>query len=652
MSSSLQKGEGTAKNTRVPGNVPPSRRRLVPLLVLLCAAAVALPISRKLLLSRPPVPPASAKLQVKMKYWSDRIQKDPSDVQAYVELGKLDVLAGYYTDATRRFYTARALGAQDRDFILSLGRALIFLGHFDEAKAETGKAVTLMPDSVRAICQLADVYDAENDRAGASRALTSYVEKHPGIHNDSSPAGKATLIQFLYYFLSEADTDRALQIADDLIREAPERPEGYAVSGQILVARKQYPEAIKRLEKALSIAQDEAAIHYSYGMALIAVGREPEAMVQWQKCLAMDPNMMNAYSRLAECYDRRHDYNHTVIALQKVALYNLSDAGAAAATAFAYGKLGKAPAQAYWNSVAAAAREDYQSQLKYALEAQKDPEWRRRGKAAEAAAYRGMNRLKEYVAAMKEVTSAGTAEDDVNMAAAYGAADMPNDQIMMLKRALTKKPKSPASIYKLLSDVADKQGMRDDAESYISEAIKLKPNAVSYHLTLAEMYMERRNEGGRLDKAIQEYKTAMKLDRYEVIVYQRIGIAYAAKGDLRRAAVNLEHALDLLPGDGSSFQELGRVYAKLGDKKNSEKMLELYHKYVDYDLKKKTLATQTRAQAKDPAAQQAMGDFLQQSGNYSEALEYYRQALNLQPSNASLKAKVKEMENKLGQSPV
>jgi tetratricopeptide (TPR) repeat protein len=361
--------------------------------------------------------------------------------------------------------------------------------------------------------------------------------------------------------------------------------------------------------------------------------------------------MMNAYSRLAEAYDRRKDYNHCVIALQKIALADLSDAGAAAATAFAYDKLGKKSAAAYWRSVAAAAREDYTAQLKYAGEAKQDPEWKRRARAAEAAAYRGMNRMKDYVAAMQDVTAAATAEDDVTMAGAYGSADMPDDQIRLLKRALTKNPKNAASIYKQLSDVADKQGLRDQAEAYIQEAIKLKPSSVSYHATLGEFYMERRSEGGRLDKAIDEFKTVMKLDRYEVIGYQRIGIAYAAKGDLRRAARNLEHALDLLPGDGATYQELGRVYAKMGNKAGSDRMFELYHKYVDFDLKQKTLATQSRARKTDPTAQKAMGEFLEQSGNYSDAMQYYRQALTLQPGSTEIKAKIKKLEGLLGQAP-
>ena len=151
-----------------------------------------------------------------------------------------------------------------------------------------------------------------------------------------------------------------------------------------------------------------------------------------------------------------------------------------------------------------------------------------------------------------------------------------------------------------------------------------------------------------LAKAIDEFKKLIKLDPYEPDGYQQLGIAYAAQGDLRRAAHSLEHALDLLPGDGSTFQELARVYARMGEKSESEKMFALYKKYVAFDLQKRNLQTQSRARSKDPAAQFALGEFLENSGNFSDALQYYRLASSLHPGDSAIKAKVEQISRQLG----
>lgn len=628
-----------------------SRRSITVLVVVLVVLIVALPISRHILFSKAPAPAASARLSVQMKYYAQRVTDDPSDVGAYVALGVLDEKAGYFTDAVHRFYAARALGAADKDIVMPLGRSLVFLGHYDEARTEMEKAVRLMPDSIKAAGGLADVYDAESRRLDASAVMTNYLNRHPGIETDSSNASIGQLEQLLYYYLSERSDDMALRMANDLVRLAPSRPEGYAVSGQILLVQKQPRLALQRLETAVRLAPDDSAICYTYGVALSAVGRDDDALKQWQKSVLLNPRSIDAYYRLSEAYDRRKDYYHCSMALQKIALSDLSNGGAAAATATMYEKAGKPVPAAYWRSVAAAARKDYAGQLKYAEIAAKDPEWHKRALGAIAAAYRGLNRMKDYIAVMQQMTSSNSASDDITMAGAYGAADRLEDQTRALKSALEKSPADPAKVHSLLSQVADRQGLRDEAEAEMQKAIALKPNVPGYHSSLGSLYLERRSDGNRLTRAIEEYKRLIQLDPYEVEGYQQLGIAYEAKGDMRRASHSLEHALDLLPGDGATYEELARVYARMGDKAGSQKMFDLYHKYIAFDLQQKTLATQSRARSKDPAAQVALGDFLEKSGNYSDALQYYRLANSLNPHDSDIKAKIQRMDTILGQSP-
>ncbi len=627
-----------------------SRTRVV-LVALLLLLAIALPVSRHLLYSRPSPPPKGAKLAALMKYYSDRISSDPSDIDAYVSLGKLDEAAGYYTDALRRLYSARALGAKEQDYTLSLGRSLMFLGHYDDAGKEMEKAVQLMPNNVKAVCALADVFEAQDRRTEASKVISTYVSHHPELAA-AHPGDKADILSqlehLLQHALSDDNKELALQLASDLMTIAPDHADGFSVTGQMLVTDKQYARGLEMLQKAAVLAPRDGSIQYSMGLALNALGKDSDALNSWQKALSLDPRSNKACYRLAEAFDRKHDYPHCAMALQTIALADISNAGAASATAFAFDKCHDPVAAAYWRSVAAGDKKDYQNQLKFGLIASKDPTWHRRSLGTMAAAYHGLNKMKEYLVTVQEEAAGGTAEDDVSMANAYGATDHLDDQNRMLKRALTKNPKNPGSIYLSLSRVAGRQGLRDEAEADLEKAISIQPDIPGYHAALGALYMERRSEAGRLAKAIDEFKKLIKLDPYEPDGYQQLGIAYAAQGDLRRAAHSLEHALDLLPGDGSTFQELARVYARMGEKSESEKMFALYKKYVAFDLQKRNLQTQSRARSKDPAAQFALGEFLENSGNFSDALQYYRLASSLHPGDSAIKAKVEQISRQLG----
>jgi len=334
--------------------------------------------------------------------------------------------------------------------------------------------------------------------------------------------------------------------------------------------------------------------------------------------------------------------------LQTIALKDMSSVGAAKATAFAFEKAHMTVPAAYWRAIEAGDNKDYAAEIKNAQIVLTDPPWRKRGLGAIAAAYHASNRMREYLAVISQETAPGSAEDDVTMATAFGAADRPDDQTRLLKRALSKSPKNPANIYLQLSQVASKQGLRDEAEEDLKKAIGLQPDIPGYRASLGTLYMERRSEGGRLDKAIEEFKALNRLDPNEPVGYQQLGIAYAAKGDLHRASHALEHTLDLQPGDGSTYQELAKVYSRMGNKTASEQMFALYKKYLTFDLQQKSLMTQSRERTQDPTAQAAVGEFLEQSGNYADALQYYRLANSLHPGDPAIKAKIQRMSTQLG----
>jgi tetratricopeptide (TPR) repeat protein len=170
-------------------------------------------------------------------------------------------------------------------------------------------------------------------------------------------------------------------------------------------------------------------------------------------------------------------------------------------------------------------------------------------------------------------------------------------------------------------------------------AIAADPQNPDLHTQLGGIYLGRRDVGDRARKAVSEFEQAVRVAPKEASSYQNLGIACAAANDLGRAAANLEHAIDLQPGYGPSYEELGRVYAKMGDNEGSHMMLSLYRKYVRFDQKLKTLVAKADQNKSDPAAQVELADVLYQSGDYASALDRYVLALKLKPNDTNTRRK-------------
>ena len=627
-----------------------TNRRIVALVGLLLLLALLLPLSRRYFLSKPPPPPASAGVRASMRYYAGRIEADPSDVPAYVALGKMEESSGYFMEALKHLEEARALGAKETEILLPLGRSLTYLARFDEAHTALVKAVQLMPDNLEAWANLAGLYEASGTPEEASKALIAFLSRHPEIEKGASPTSRQDVERILFCFLQVGDQENGLKMAEDLIRLSPDLPEGYSISGKILLARHQPKPALERLAQAAKLAPNEAALCYQYGLALDQNGQEEQAIRQWQKTLALNPNAMDAYYRLAETYGKRKDYTRTAAMMQIIALYDNTNIAILRTTFIACDEAKLNTAAAYWRSIEARLRKDYPAAIAYCKQVIPDPAWRNRGLASLAEAQRGLNRIDDYLNTMKQLTASHTAEADVTMSNAYGVADRLQEQIQYLKSALTKDPRDPAAIHQLLSQVALRKGLRDEAEKELEQAAALDPKKSDYHLQLGDLYLARRSEGDRLQRAINEFKQVTLLSPDETIGYHKLGIAYTAAGDYLRAAHNLEHVLDLQPGDGANYLELGRVYAKLGDKAGSERMLELNHKFVAYDLQRQNLITRSNAARNDPAAQVALAEFLERAGDYPSALRYYRLASILRPTDETLKAKIQQIYVILGQT--
>jgi tetratricopeptide (TPR) repeat protein len=619
---------------------PSSSRRLRTLLLLLALAAVALVVVRARRPAVPPEPPRTATVSEKMRVYRARIDADPTDMTAYVELGKLEESQEFFNSALRRLYTARALEAPEKEILLPLGRSLYHLGRWDEATAELTKATALMPDSVEAVANLSGAYYASGDAGQASKVLREFVRKRRAPDN-SIRLSLNDLHRVMLCFSEARDTEMAAELAREIIRIAPNDAGGYAMAGNALLVKDRYRQALPYLEKATSLEPNVPSLCYNYGIALQHCGREEEALKQLQRCVALNPNATDSFLELGALYEKRKDWKSAAIALSNAAANATADPRILYRAGRVNERAGNVEEANYWYSMAGLAAGKPEEALVYArkLAGSPKPTWRTSGLMNVAEAYRTLHRMKEYVETVKQAANRDTAADYVRLAQAYQKADLLERQIEYLRRAMQKNPKlAPEARYAIAKTLLVR-GLRSEAEKELELAVAGDSQNAEYHTLLGTVYFERRLNGDRLKKAIDEYRQAVRLSPKDAGAYQSLGIAYSAAGDYGRAAFYLEHAIDLQPGYGPSYQELGRVYAKMGDKESSEKMLGLYRKYVRYDLRLKTLTAKADQNKKDAAAQVQLADLQARSGDYAAALEGYAMALKLKPRDMATQRK-------------
>ena len=623
----------------------------LPLLFVLALLLILLPISRILFFSKPPPPPATAGVNAKMKYFAGRARTDPSDTAAYVELGKLEEGGGYYLAALTHFTIARALGVPEKEYILPLGRSLTHLARWEEAETILQKATMLMPDSIEAVSNYAGMFYNNGRADEASKILREFLKLHPQ-YGDSAKLQNIADVRLMMLRFSEAgDTDMTLKLADKITELDPKDVGAYSIAGKSLLSLRRNPEALLRFEKAYALDQNVAALCFQYALALKSAGKEEESLKLLQKCVALNPNAVNAYESIAEAYEKKKNWKMQSIALNEAASRSKGNTLLIFRTARSNEKAGYHAEAAYWYAAAALASRDYPRALTFAkkLSTDPNPQLRLAGLRSMADAYYGLHRKTEFLDTMKKLAPDDTAKDYLTLAQAYEQADLLEDQIRYLKKALDKEPKAASIVHFNLSLTASRRALRDEAEAEMKLAVEADPKSAEYHRELGLLYYERRTLGDRLQLAIKEYELAVRLNPAESVEYQHLGIAFAAANDLKRAAINLEHAIDLQPGHGPAYQELGRVYARQGEKENSDRMFALYKKFVAYDLELKSLQARADANLMAPAPQIAYADLLAKSGDLTSAASRYSVALQNNSSDMKTKLKLQRIYNLLGQ---
>ena len=108
-------------------------------------------------------------------------------------------------------------------------------------------------------------------------------------------------LQYAIQLHQQGQLDKAAHIYQQLIQIDSRNSDAHNLLGAVLVAKKQYKEALKHLSKAVKLAPKYASAHYNLGKCYVDMGEPKQAMSPLKNALRIDNNMVDAWFVLANC---------------------------------------------------------------------------------------------------------------------------------------------------------------------------------------------------------------------------------------------------------------------------------------------------------------------------------------------------------------
>jgi len=186
----------------------------------------------------------------------------------------------------------------------------------------------------------------------------------------------------------------------------------------------------------------------------------------------------------------------------------------------------------------------------------------------------------------------------------------------------------------LASRVAALLTRQDDfpqAIDVLKDAIKANPNEPDPYLQLAFIYAKYLK---KTDQAVDYANRAIALDPRNIDAYQRLCEIELAAGEEKKARQSLERATKVHSDDPAFWARLGKLYAAIVFKRDSEP------KPDDVARVNEIFKKAAENAGDDPTVLKAVADYYASSQQIKEAIPLYLRALELQPDDANAREKL------------
>ena len=225
---------------------------------------------------------------------TQNVAEQKSQAEAIRNLGEAYLRQGEYRAALQQLKKAENIYPSDHILQDDLGLAYYHLNHQDEAIQHFKKALEIKPDYTPARNNLGNAYAQNKEWAKA-------LEQYKIVTSDllyGTPQFPLSNMGKVYYQLQEYNLSeqyylKALTTKPDFLQALYGLAETYIAMGRV-------PEAILKLERAVSLSPDSAGLHFELARAYALNQDYSKALGAYHKVVEIDPNSTLADRALIE----------------------------------------------------------------------------------------------------------------------------------------------------------------------------------------------------------------------------------------------------------------------------------------------------------------------------------------------------------------
>ena len=361
------------------------------------------------------------------------------------------------------------------------------------------------------------------------------------------------------------------------------------------IDKNEFEAAIAPLQKVIADQPDFAYAHFQLAYVYTALKKTDEARTEYERTIAIDPKMSEAYLNLGILLLDNQKYSEAVAPLRKavellpaqsrprslmaVALDRSGDEDGAAESFSAVLHLDPNDFMAVnylgWYDVRKNKLAEAETRFRHALEIQPDATSALQGLAQSLDAEKKPEAVEAYQKYLAVDPAASPAR--ARLVHLLLEQQQYDAAFAELDRADSGKPTIES--LKLRADIQIGQKKWDDAIGTLQQAVALAPDDAQLHGGLGRVYLQKRD----FPSAEKELRTALHLDGKNIVYWKDLSLTFFLGGNYPAALETLDEIAKMEQPIAGTWFMRAICYDKL---KQSKPALEAYQKFLDLDRDK------------------------------------------------------------------
>ncbi|MFI5072386.1 MAG: tetratricopeptide repeat protein [Terriglobales bacterium] len=505
------------------------------------------------------------------------LQVDPASVQSYVDLANFYRVQGKVPEAEQILQQGAKWNPNAILIYVTWASVLSDAGKQTDADSVLDQLRSHAPQSVDAARGIGDFYFG---RKITDRALAEYKRGLDLASKAPLPQRVALQERIEDLYLSTGESDQAVAVDEELMKEVPKDVTGRIGHGRLLMAQGKSQEAVNALQKVVGDAADSAQAHYYLGMAYWQHNEPGQAGTELQDTLRISPGLPIALRALSQLNVAQGNLAVAQIYAQELVDKNQKDPSYHLLLGDILLRQGEGKkAEAELTSARELAPADPSihvglGQL-YAAE-KKLPEAEKEFQTAMAEAPHSNFVVGQYANFLMANQQQPKALSTTQQFVTANPSD-PGGHLLLGSIQLAAKNYAPArsetekaiqldpklfGAYLQLGEVFRGQGDAKDAADAYEKGLALQPRSAPVAATIGNIYLSE----GNLDKASEKFQQALAIDSTMAVAANNLAWVYALQGKNLDVALGLAQKAKSLNPDAPSFSDtLAWVMYKKGD---------------------------------------------------------------------------------------